>query len=117
MAQMFDWSEFRNPKNWRSGDHELYLMALYVLVSCGVTAWAVQQQKVFDPVVGPPCVALALGVNVFVSGGITDGFCGVGANPAKFLGVVVASGIYQEYRIPCPRSHVPGHEAESSKKC
>ncbi|ORX75241.1 aquaporin-like protein [Basidiobolus meristosporus CBS 931.73] len=249
---MLDWSEFRNPKIWRSGVHEMFLMALYVLVSCGVTVWAVQvggpvvsldvglgvfvilalfimgsasvsgahfnplitwtavwtrlcsvpraiiylfmhcvgailggallraacgevvteatklgswgfkpdavtvgqaffleflfswsyvwitwgtgidpkQQKVFGPVVGPICVALALGVNIYVSGGITDGFGGVGANPAKFLGVAVASGNYQEHWIPwiaplCASIvqgvmywvAPPHHEAEKPKTC
>ncbi|KAK9685722.1 hypothetical protein K7432_015403 [Basidiobolus ranarum] len=251
MAQMFDWSEFRNPKIWRSGIHELFLMAIYVLVSCGVTVWAIRvggpvvsldvglgvfvvltmfimssasvsgahfnpiitwtavgtrlcsvpraiiylfahvigamlggamlrvccghvvteatklggwgfnpelvttgqafclefffswsyvwitwgcgidpkQQKVFGPVVGPICVGLALGGNIYVSGGLNDGYGGVGANPAKFFGIAVATNNFQAHWIPWMAPLLaaicqsiiywvapPHHEAEKPKK-
>ncbi|KAK9759858.1 hypothetical protein K7432_016680, partial [Basidiobolus ranarum] len=59
MEQMFDWSEFYNPSIWRSGIAELFLMALYVMVSGGVTVWAVQ--------VGGPVVSLTVALGVFVT--------------------------------------------------
>ncbi|ORX89975.1 aquaporin-like protein [Basidiobolus meristosporus CBS 931.73] len=251
LEQMFDWSEFRSISVWRSGVAELFLMALYVMVSGGVTVWATQvggpvvsldvglgvfvtltlfimataaisgahfnpmitwtavftklcsipraviylfmhiigallggaflrvccgptvtastklgswgfdpsvvtvgqafcleflfswsyiwitwgtaidpkQQKVFGPVIGPVCVGLALGLNIFVSGGLTPGFGGAGANPAKFLGLAVAANNYQQHWIPWIAPLLacivqgaiywvapPHHEAEKSKK-
>ncbi|ORX95302.1 hypothetical protein K493DRAFT_315074 [Basidiobolus meristosporus CBS 931.73] len=59
-----------------------------------------KQRKVFGNVLPGTGVAIALGLNIFVSGGLTTGFIGVGGNPGKYLGVAVASGNYQQHWIP-----------------
>ncbi|KAK9760069.1 hypothetical protein K7432_016288 [Basidiobolus ranarum] len=59
-----------------------------------------KQRKVYGPAIPACCVALSLGLNIFVSGGLNTGYIGVGANPGKYLGVAVASGNYQQFWIP-----------------